>query len=93
MFEEMIKRTTSENIIDFVKNGEECTPREKISAEKRVNDAEFSVMEMVEKKFPDFEEHNAITEIINAAIAEIEEVYFEIGFKAGATTLFNILGK
>ena len=93
MFEEMLKRTTRENIIEFIMHGVECVPGERPSIEEKVKDAWKSITQVIEEKISDSQESEAVLEAINAGVASIQDAHFEVGFKAGATTLFNILGK
>jgi len=93
MFDEMLQRTTLQNIIEFVMHGVDGMPSETITLETKVRNAENSIMQTIEKKILNTNERDTVIGLVSDALGDIEKAFFEAGFKAGAKTLSNIIEK
>lgn len=83
MFDEMFKRSSLQQLREFLLHGTECGAISEKSCEQRLKEAGKAVFSMIRKKFPDMEEQEKLTGELYSYVGTVENVYMEIGLQCG----------
>ena len=87
--EKYLQRANIQFIQEFLKHGTCCMKLEKGSYEERISEAWKPVKSYLQTACPD--EESEVTELVNAYSSVVEDVFMEIGLRAGMRLMSQVL--
>jgi len=92
-FKKVIKRMDIQQICEFVLSGEELFETDTRSYEQRVKEKDDLLHQQLELLFPNEKRRDDFYSCIAEALVIREQVYFELGMKANARILSQLLAQ
>lgn len=82
-FIEVMKRCDIQHLRAFLLTGKECENPNDDSYRKRLEEPQRIVIHMIEKKFPEMDDSECLSQKIYDAVGTCMDVFMEIGIQAG----------
>jgi len=90
-FREVIERADMQNLSAFLLYGKGSGKVNYESHNKRLKDSLYTVINMIEKKFPSIYDNDSLKETVYLAIGEYIDVFIELGLQTGMKLAAQIL--
>ena len=90
---EAIERTNLQDIREFLLYGVEECKHSNETFEIRLREGSNAIYERLGSLYPDEKEHAEATDDLNKALSTYESTFMEIGMKAGARLIYQLLLK
>jgi len=92
-FKRIFERINIQQIQTFLLCGVDDSETDTRSYEQRINEIDQIMCKKIESIYPDGKERDDLFSDVSEALVIREQVYLEIGMKAGASLLFQLLSK
>ncbi len=95
-FREMFKRMSLQEICSFLVDGEtfyDRSDKDRRTYNQRLQDEEEPLNQLLEKTFPDVGELNDAIDKLTDVLAVYQDVFMEIGVRAGASLMLELFMK